>query len=109
MLVDTTASDETRNQQRAIVFTAAESSGTPIFWFDDAAELLARMPSLPVERLRALAPVSDDVLRAAHAAGVAVDTAPLTGDGELELAHWVKEQAVSITRHRHGRLLGNAH
>lgn len=105
VLVDATASDETRNQQRAITFAAAESSGTPIFWFDDVAELLARMPSLPVERLRALAPVSDDVLRAAHEAGVAVDTAPLTGDGELELSHWVKEQAVSITRHRHGRLL----
>ena len=25
--------------------------------------------------------------------------------GEIELGRWLKEQAVSITRHRHGRLL----
>jgi hypothetical protein len=67
------------------------------------------MPSLAVERVRVLGPANEDVLTAAHSATIAVDTAPLTSDGELELTHWVKEQAVSITRHRHGRLLGNAH
>ncbi len=55
--------------------------------------------------MRVLAPVNEDVLTAAHAETIAVDTAPVTSDGVIELAHWVKEQAVSITRHRHGRLL----
>jgi len=56
-------------------------------------------------RLRLLAPASDALLAAAHAAGVAVDRAPVVGLGRLELPRWVREQAVSITTHRHGRLL----
>jgi RHH-type proline utilization regulon transcriptional repressor/proline dehydrogenase/delta 1-pyrroline-5-carboxylate dehydrogenase len=56
-------------------------------------------------RLRLLAPASDALLAVAHAVGVAVDRAPVVGLGSLELPRWVREQAVSITRHRHGRLL----
>jgi RHH-type proline utilization regulon transcriptional repressor/proline dehydrogenase/delta 1-pyrroline-5-carboxylate dehydrogenase len=57
-----------------------------------------------VDRLRALAPCSDALLRAAHAADVAVDHTPVTGDGRVELPCWVREQAISRTLHRHGRL-----
>ncbi len=56
-------------------------------------------------RLRLLTDASDEVLAAAHAAGVAVDRAPVTSVGALELPHWLKEQAVSRSLHRYGRLL----
>jgi len=56
-------------------------------------------------RLRVLAPATDELLSLALAAGVTVDTAPVTGSGRLELTHWIKEQAISRTMHRYGRLL----
>jgi len=57
-----------------------------------------------VERLRLLTDASDDVRRAAHVAHVAIDDTPVTGDGRVELPCWLREQAISRTRHRHGRL-----
>ena len=58
-----------------------------------------------VDRLRVLTSgAGEELLRAAHAAGIAVDTTPIDPDGRFELVHWVREQSVSITRHRHGRL-----
>ena len=47
----------------------------------------------------------DALFTAAFAAGVAVDRAPVTSLPELELRHWVLEQSVSQTMHRHGRIL----
>jgi RHH-type proline utilization regulon transcriptional repressor/proline dehydrogenase/delta 1-pyrroline-5-carboxylate dehydrogenase len=59
-------------------------------------------------RLRVLAPATDELLTLAHAAGITVDTAPVTGSGRLELTHWTKEQAISRTMHRYGRLLNHS-
>lgn len=56
-------------------------------------------------RLRILTDATDELLRAANSHGVCVDTAPVTGVGRLELVHWLKEQSVSRTMHRYGRLL----
>ena len=56
------------------------------------------------ERLRAVGPVSDDLLRAAHDAGLDWIEAPLTANGRLELRYWMREQAVSRTRHRYGQI-----
>ena len=44
------------------------------------------------------------VLAACHDAGVAVDRTPVTHDGRVELPCWLREQAISWTVHRHGRL-----
>lgn len=68
------------------------------------AELARRLASARVERLRLLAPASHELLAAAHAATVAVDTTTVTHDGRIELPCWLREQAVSRTRHRHGRV-----
>lgn len=59
-------------------------------------------------RLRVLMETSPDLLAAAHRAGVTVDRAPVTGLGDIELPHWLKEQAVSESTHRYGRLLRSA-
>jgi len=73
------------------------------------ADLLDRLPVAAGDvRLRLLAPASDALLSAAHARGVTVDRAPVTAIGELELPHWLKEQAISRTLHRHGLLPGTA-
>ena len=58
-----------------------------------------------VERVRLLTTLADEARRVLHAADVAIDTTPPVTDGRLELQHWVKEQAISRTTHRHGRLI----
>lgn len=100
---------DSSSDEREILEAAAVISGTPVTWsipaLESDEELAARLPSTGAERLRLLAPASPELLRAAHSHGIAVDRAPVTDAGEIELPHWLKEQAVSVTRHRHGRLL----
>jgi RHH-type proline utilization regulon transcriptional repressor/proline dehydrogenase/delta 1-pyrroline-5-carboxylate dehydrogenase len=85
---------------------AAELEGVPALVEDDDA-LCARVQNGEVERLRILGSASTAVLRAAHRAGVPVDATPIVRHPRLELLRWVREQSVSETRHRHGRLLGS--
>ena len=59
-------------------------------------------------RLRLRAPASDELRRAAFDAGVAIDTAAVVSVPRIELQHWVLEQSVSRTMHRHGRLITDA-
>lgn len=88
---------------------AARLTGTPVIWSDPAEEnaesLAQRLSGLGVERLRLLSGEETVLVAAAHAAGVAVDRQAVSDLGDIELPHWLKEQSVSITRHRHGRLL----
>jgi RHH-type proline utilization regulon transcriptional repressor/proline dehydrogenase/delta 1-pyrroline-5-carboxylate dehydrogenase len=56
-------------------------------------------------RLRVLTEVSDDVRRAAQTAGVTIDDSPVTGLGRLDLLRFLKEQSISRTMHRYGRLI----
>jgi RHH-type proline utilization regulon transcriptional repressor/proline dehydrogenase/delta 1-pyrroline-5-carboxylate dehydrogenase len=57
------------------------------------------------EFLRTTEIPSDTILRAAHAAGLNWVCAPLSAVGRLELTRWLREQSVSITRHRYGNAL----
>ena len=57
------------------------------------------------ERVRLLAPVDADTRRALHRLDVVVDDDPPVSDGDVEVRHWLREQAVSRTAHRHGRLV----
>ncbi|MEZ4709698.1 MAG: bifunctional proline dehydrogenase/L-glutamate gamma-semialdehyde dehydrogenase [Caldilineaceae bacterium] len=58
------------------------------------------------ERLRHLGTPSRELLTAAHVAHVPVIRAPVTSSGRLELRHYLREQAVSETRHRYGNVIG---
>jgi RHH-type proline utilization regulon transcriptional repressor/proline dehydrogenase/delta 1-pyrroline-5-carboxylate dehydrogenase len=73
---------------------------------EDEADLAARLGATGAERLRALAPIGDALASACHNAGITIDDTPLTGHGRVELHCWLKEQAVSRTLHRHGRVPG---
>ncbi|MET0457634.1 MAG: aldehyde dehydrogenase family protein, partial [Ilumatobacteraceae bacterium] len=71
---------------------------------EDDTALAARIGRLGIERLRLLTTVDGRVLEACHEAGVAVDTTAITHDGRVELPCWLREQAISRTLHRHGRI-----
>jgi RHH-type proline utilization regulon transcriptional repressor/proline dehydrogenase/delta 1-pyrroline-5-carboxylate dehydrogenase len=81
---------------------AASAAGVEVVEVDDPSQ----MPGGGFDKLRILAPASDALLRAAHASGVWVDTAPVAADPRAELLRWVREQAVSESRHRHGHVTG---
>jgi RHH-type transcriptional regulator, proline utilization regulon repressor / proline dehydrogenase / delta 1-pyrroline-5-carboxylate dehydrogenase len=86
---------------------AAEIAGVPIELVgpsEDDAQLAARLATTGAERLRLLAACDDAVWRCAHANGIAVDETPVTHHGRVELPCWLREQAISRTLHRHGRL-----
>ena len=83
---------------------AASLTSTPHWVGQSDAETLALLRQHRPERLRVLADVSVEVLATAHELGIAVDRTPVTNHGRIELGRWLKEQSISLTAHRHGRL-----
>jgi RHH-type proline utilization regulon transcriptional repressor/proline dehydrogenase/delta 1-pyrroline-5-carboxylate dehydrogenase len=71
------------------------------------AAFAARIPELAsqAEFVRTVTPPSDGILRAIHAADLNWINAPLSGIGRIELTRWLREQAVSETRHRYGNII----
>ena len=102
--VATDASRETLALARA----AARAAGTDIVVSSAADEsdaaFAARLGTLGVDRMRVLGTVSGDVLRAAHTAAIPVDEQPIVAIAQIEVPRWLREQAVSTTRHRHGHI-----
>lgn len=98
-------SGQTADAERAVLTEASRLSGTLLIWSTPGDGIENRLAEFSVDRIRLLGASDSTLINAANLAGIAVDTAPVTGDGHIELAHWVKEQSISITRHRHGRLL----
>ena len=89
---------------------AATLTGTPLMISiaseENNAKFAGRLAALSsqFERLRTLAPISDEVLSAANQAGFDWIDAPITSDGRLELRFWMREQSVSRTLHRYGQI-----
>jgi RHH-type transcriptional regulator, proline utilization regulon repressor / proline dehydrogenase / delta 1-pyrroline-5-carboxylate dehydrogenase len=71
---------------------------------EDDGDLARRLGASGAERLRLLAPCDDAVRVACHRADIAVDETPVTHHGRIELPCWLREQAISRTLHRHGRV-----
>jgi len=89
---------------------AAEICGVPLEISlspeESDTEFMARLPQLAQRAgfLRTVSAPSDELLRAAYAAGLNWINAPLSMNGRLELTRWLREQAVSETRHRYGNI-----
>jgi len=66
--------------------------------------LAHRIASGGTDRLRITGAIGDELARSCHQHNVAVDDTPITGHGRIELPCWVREQAISRTLHRHGRI-----
>jgi RHH-type proline utilization regulon transcriptional repressor/proline dehydrogenase/delta 1-pyrroline-5-carboxylate dehydrogenase len=84
---------------------AAAAVGVPITGATKAGATTQAATAQAVDRVRVLGTPTEEILRQAHAAGITVDTARPVADGDIEVRHWIREQSVSITAHRHGRPL----
>lgn len=98
----------------SIARLAAETCGVPLEISRASEEgdraFAARLPQLAAraEFVRTTSTPSDEVLRAVHAAGLNWINAPVSAVGRVELARWLREQAVSETRHRYGNVTGGS-
>ena len=95
--------------ERAVIEAAAAVLGVELLAStaedESDREFAARCVAAGVDRVRLLCPVDDEALRVLHRADIVVDDTPPVGEGEVELRHWVREQSVSRTTHRHGRTI----
>ena len=57
------------------------------------------------DRVRVIGSLDEHELAACHEAEVEIDLVQPVADPMVELRRWVREQSISWTRHRHGRLL----
>lgn len=103
----------TRARDRELVTLAARTTGCRLVRSDATdesdTEFAARLAGLGVDRYRAIGFGRGDrgpgeVLVACHRLGIAVDDSAPVGSAEIELPRWLREQAVSVTTHRHGRI-----
>lgn len=66
---------------------------------------LATPATQTVDRVRVIGSLTVEQLTESNAVGVEVDLVQPVADAMVELRRWVREQSISWTRHRHGRLL----
>lgn len=71
---------------------------------EDDAAAAARVRASGADRVRLIGGGHVAVRAAAHAAAIPVDAAPPVALAAVEMPRWLHEQAVSVTRHRHGHL-----
>jgi RHH-type proline utilization regulon transcriptional repressor/proline dehydrogenase/delta 1-pyrroline-5-carboxylate dehydrogenase len=87
---------------------AAEICGTRLLVSDGRDEsddaLIERMHDLDVERVRLLTSVGEDLRAEWYRRGIEIDSEPVSTSGRRELRRWMREQAISRTTHRHGRV-----
>ena len=97
----------TTETELAILRDAADVTGVTMLVApaDEPSRLTAqRVDHAGAWRLRALGPIDDELARACHNRNVAIDDTPVTGHGRVELGRWLREQTISRTVHRHGRV-----
>jgi RHH-type proline utilization regulon transcriptional repressor/proline dehydrogenase/delta 1-pyrroline-5-carboxylate dehydrogenase len=87
---------------------AAELCATRVVVSESASEsedeLVGRLGVVAVERVRLLTTASDVLRGGCRAHGIEVDSEPVSISGRRELRRWMREQAISRTMHRHGRV-----
>jgi RHH-type transcriptional regulator, proline utilization regulon repressor / proline dehydrogenase / delta 1-pyrroline-5-carboxylate dehydrogenase len=101
------ATATTTAHERRIVEEAARLTrvGVEIVDAREPDDVLARrIGASGAQRLRTLGPISDALARACHTAGITIDDTTVTADSRVELPRYLREQAISRTTHRHGRV-----
>jgi RHH-type transcriptional regulator, proline utilization regulon repressor / proline dehydrogenase / delta 1-pyrroline-5-carboxylate dehydrogenase len=89
--------------------SAAWATQCPLTVSDERKEsehvCIQRLQTLRPDRLRVVGECTNELRRAANELGIRIDEAVLVANASIEVTRWAREQAVSTTMHRHGRLL----
>jgi RHH-type proline utilization regulon transcriptional repressor/proline dehydrogenase/delta 1-pyrroline-5-carboxylate dehydrogenase len=94
-----------------LVVLEGQRSGAP--WLQKLARLpgntnpeaaLEALQAARVERVRSVGLLPERFSRCARVLGIHVVSEPVHDDGYVELRHYLKEQSISVTFHRHGNL-----
>ncbi len=97
----------TNENQLEMLRTAAAAADCHLTVFrsgvDTEAAVIHTMDLQHPDRLRILGTASDTLRRAAHERGIRIDDDPMSEDPAIELVRFTREQAVTVTQHRHGR------
>jgi RHH-type proline utilization regulon transcriptional repressor/proline dehydrogenase/delta 1-pyrroline-5-carboxylate dehydrogenase len=92
----------------AVAVEAASRCGVRLEMSDAAdeseQEMLERVLRAGVERVRLLVPIAAARRVTLLEHGVGIDDRPVSGHGRVELARWLKEQSISESTHRYGRI-----
>ena len=87
---------------------AAAICGTRVVISDASEEsedvLIERLGGLGLERLRLLTTTTNVLRGGCRANSIEIDAEPISISGRRELRRWLREQAISRTMHRHGRV-----
>ncbi|MHB1930923.1 MAG: aldehyde dehydrogenase family protein, partial [Acidimicrobiales bacterium] len=81
-------------------------SGADVSMVEDDEAFLVRAGAGGWDKVRVLGDVAGDTLLAVYDRGAWVDRSAVVADPRVEVLRWVREQAVSISLHRHGNLTG---
>jgi RHH-type proline utilization regulon transcriptional repressor/proline dehydrogenase/delta 1-pyrroline-5-carboxylate dehydrogenase len=95
---------DTPREDVASVRAAAGVAGVPVDVVETDDDAQRRLRASRPDRLRLLAPCAESVRATCHEADIAIDDTPVTHHGRVELPCWLREQAISRTMHRHGRV-----
>ena len=86
-----------------LVEAAAALAGVSLVIAQSEKGIISQLSTL--ERVRVLTSPTEELYRAAHEHHVMLIQEPLSADGRLEMRFYLREQAVSETRHRYGNLI----
>ena len=88
---------------------AARTVGSDVivsdFRHESRDELIARIDTMGLVRIRFIGSAAPEMRDAANALGIHVAEDPVTPSGRIELLHYLREQAISRTLHRFGNLV----
>ena len=79
-------------------------AGAIEFLEETDAQLAVAIRAGKIERLRTTRQPREEILRAAHEAGVHIASEPALAEGRIELLRYVREQSLSHAYHRYGNL-----
>ena len=100
---------EARDVERERVLRAIKRCGVEVVVSDSslesAKEFANRLTDLKVDRVRLLGSVHRAIRDRANSLEIYIVADPVTVEGRIELLHYLREQAISETTHRHGNLL----
>jgi RHH-type proline utilization regulon transcriptional repressor/proline dehydrogenase/delta 1-pyrroline-5-carboxylate dehydrogenase len=94
------AGPDVEDAEVALALAAASVCGVSVHVAGDVGSLEG------IDKVRMLGSVDDPLRQAAFESGAWVDDIPVAADPRREMLRWVREQAVSETRHRHGNVTG---